>query len=380
MPDDTMPDDPVITGCSIRIRRSAGRSCATCSTRRPTRSRPSARKVAREGWGARILDAQRPDGSWGGGANFPEWIGHQADARRAAPARARAQPTRASRRPSTRSARTSAGSTTTCPSSTARSSRASTAPLVALADRLRPGRPVRIVDRLLGEQMEDGGWNCEQEHGSVRGSSDTTINVLEGLLEYERATGGSTAITDGPDAWRGVPARSPAAPPASRPASSWTTSSRSLHFPPRWHYDVLRGLDYLRDAGVEPDERVDEAIELLRSKRDADGRWPLEATYPGEANFEMDEGDGQPSRWNTLRALRVLRWYDAARGGRGRGGRRRDRRVLTHSTTISAHHTEGETPPWRAHRSSWSRASGSGHGPGTRSRTCSAPTATTSRP
>jgi hypothetical protein len=73
-------------------------------------------------------------------------------------------------------------------------------------------------------------------------------------------------------------------------------------------------LDYLRDADVEPDERVDEAIELLRSKRDAEGRWPLEYTYPGKVFFEIEDGEGKPSRWNTLRALRVLRWYEAARG------------------------------------------------------------------
>jgi hypothetical protein len=89
-----------------------------------------------------------------------------------------------------------------------------------------------------------------------------------------------------------------------------------LHFPTRWHYDVLRGLDHLRNAGVTPDERVDEAIDLVRSKRDADGRWPLEATYEGEVFFEMEDGDGNPSRWTTLRAMRVLRWYDEGRHAR----------------------------------------------------------------
>jgi hypothetical protein len=86
-----------------------------------------------------------------------------------------------------------------------------------------------------------------------------------------------------------------------------------LCFPTRWHYDVLRALDHLRNADAVPDERVDEAIELLRSKRDADGRWPIEHTYPGEVHFAMEDGDGQPSRWNTLRAMRVLRWAEADR-------------------------------------------------------------------
>src|SRR3954471_10960492 len=81
-------------------------------------------------------------------------------------------------------------------------------------------------------------------------------------------------------------------------------------FPAWWHYDVLRGLEYLRRAGVAPDERVTEAIDLVASKRDRDGRWPLETRLPGRMLVETDEGEGRPSRWNTLRALRVLRWYE----------------------------------------------------------------------
>ena len=82
-------------------------------------------------------------------------------------------------------------------------------------------------------------------------------------------------------------------------------------FPTWWHYDVLRGLEYLRRAGVVPDERVAEAIDLVASKRDGDGRWPLDTRYPGEMPVEMDEDEGRPSQWNTLRALRVLNWYSA---------------------------------------------------------------------
>jgi hypothetical protein len=96
-------------------------------------------------------------------------------------------------------------------------------------------------------------------------------------------------------------------PGGERGHPAWTRFA----FPTWWHYDVLRGLDYLRRAGVAPDERVAEAIELVASKRDEDGRWPLAVRYPGEMPVEIDEGEGKPSRWHTLRALRVLSWYSA---------------------------------------------------------------------
>lgn len=165
-----------------------------------------------------------------------------------------------------------------------------------------------IVERLLGEQLDDGGWNCEAERGSTRGSFNTTISVLEGLLEYERARGGPPKVTDA--RLRGEEyllerrlLRRLSTGEIIDPA--WTQFS----YPPGWHYDVLWALDYLRSAGVKPDERWVEAIDLVESKRGADGRWPLENTHPGRVHFEMDNGDGQPSRWNTLRAMRIRKWY-----------------------------------------------------------------------
>jgi hypothetical protein len=166
-----------------------------------------------------------------------------------------------------------------------------------------------VVMRLLGEQLEDGGWNCEAENGSVRSSFHTTIRVLEGLLAHERATSGSAdSIT------------------ARRRAEEYLLERKlfrrkstgdvvdpawlQLSFPTRWHYDVLRGLEYFRSTGNPPDPRVSEAIELLRSKQQADGRWLLENTHTGAVHFALERGDGRPSRWNTLRALRVLRWYE----------------------------------------------------------------------
>jgi hypothetical protein len=169
-----------------------------------------------------------------------------------------------------------------------------------------------LVDRLLGEQMVDGGWNCEQENGSTVGSFHTTICVLEGLLEHVRAVGGrrdmAAAISRGQD---------------------YLLARRLFHrlstgevvdpafalfgFPTCYHYDVLRGLDHLRAAGLDPDQRLADAIGLVQSKRDADGRWPLEHVHEDAVLIPMEEV-GQPSRWITLRAMRVLHW---ANGGDG---------------------------------------------------------------
>ena len=115
-------------------------------------------------------------------------------------------------------------------------------------------------------------------------------------------------MTRGAPARRGVPARA-AAVPADVDRRGHRPAWLQFSFPTWWHYDVLRGLDYLRAAGVAPDERIAEAVELVEGKRDADGRWPLENVHAGAADFEMDDGEGQPSRWNTLRALRVLDWF-----------------------------------------------------------------------
>jgi hypothetical protein len=179
------------------------------------------------------------------------------------------------------------------------------------------GQDVRgIVDRLLAEQLSDGGWNCEAANGSTRSSFNTTICVLEALLEHELRVGHSPQVTAarvrGQEYLleRHLFRRRSTGEVIERDrkgGAAWTRFA----FPTWWHYDVLRGLEYLRRAGVASDERVAEAIDLVASKRDADGRWPLEVRYPGEMPIEIEEGKGRPSRWNTLRALRVLAWYSA---------------------------------------------------------------------
>lgn len=169
-----------------------------------------------------------------------------------------------------------------------------------------------IVDRLLGERLDDGGWNCERANGSLRSSFATTINVLEGLLEYERATGGTGASHEARKSGeeylleRSLFRRLSTGKPADEQFLSF------LH-PNRWRYDVLRALDYFRSAadltGATGDPRLGDAITRVLSRRLADGTWPLDWSLPGRVWFEVDDGAGKPSRWITLRAMRVLRWW-----------------------------------------------------------------------
>jgi len=175
-----------------------------------------------------------------------------------------------------------------------------------------------LANRLLREQLEDGGWNCEavepspKRPKSRRSSFHTTICVLEGLLEYARARGQSAAVTK-----------------ARERAEEYLLERRMFFslrtgeviderwlrfsFPTFWHYDVLRGLDYLRAAGIKPDHRVREAIEVVIQRRHQNGRWPLNLLHRERVPLEMESAVGSASRWNTLRALRVLGWYDNSR-------------------------------------------------------------------
>ncbi len=179
------------------------------------------------------------------------------------------------------------------------------------------GQDVRaLIERLLVEQLPDGGWNCDAPSASSRSSFNTTICVLESLLEYEQTAGGGPGMRDarlrGQEYLleRRLFRRKSTGEAIERDRKGGTEWTR-FAFPTWWHYDVLRGLEYLRRAGVRLDERVAEAVGLVAARRDGDGRWPLDTRYAGKMPIETDEADGQPSRWNTLRALRVLKWYSA---------------------------------------------------------------------
>ncbi|TMG56425.1 MAG: hypothetical protein E6H84_03665 [Chloroflexi bacterium] len=273
-------------------------------------------RVATEGWGARLLALRREDGLWHTGTSDSEWpsllalsmlrdmgLDASSEVARKAIRLVRDNATWHSRGP-WHGNPVFAGEVEPCINGR-----------VVTVGSYFGVDVIGIVERLLDEQMADGGWNCEQENGSTRGSFHTTINVLEGLLEHERAIGGSAEVTA-----------------ARERGQEYLLERRMLRrlssgelidpaftlfsFPTGWHYDVLRGLDYLRAAGVPPDARVAEAIDLVRSKRDAEGRFPLENPHESEMvtarvrdlGFDMDEREGRPSRWNTLRALRLLQW------------------------------------------------------------------------
>lgn len=265
-------------------------------------------RVASEGWGARLLDLQEVDGQWGGGPYiFPGWVsttdtllllrdlGLDPTNERARRAVSLVRD-KSTWGPELDDAPFFEGEVEPCINGR-----------VLACGAYFGEASDRLVDRLLSEQLEDGGWNCEAPP-SERSSFHTTICVLEGLLEYEKAKGATTAVKDA--RLRGQEYllerrmfRSLSTGEVIDPA--WTQFS----FPTRWHYDVLWGLDYLRRASVEPHERIAEAIALVEKKRDGWGRWPLENPHAGEVHFEMEDGAGKPSRWNTLRALRVLSWY-----------------------------------------------------------------------
>jgi hypothetical protein len=172
-----------------------------------------------------------------------------------------------------------------------------------------------ILRRILSEQLPDGGWNCDAPK-SQRSSFHTTICVMEGLLEYERAIGGSSEIAA---ARRRAEDYLLDRSLFRRRSTGELANSEFLElaFPPRYHYDILRALDYFRAASIhasakpKTDPRLTEAIQLIENKRQPDGRWLLENSYTESLALPLTESIGQPSRWITLRALRVLRWFNA---------------------------------------------------------------------
>ncbi len=165
-----------------------------------------------------------------------------------------------------------------------------------------------IAAHLLEEQMDDGGWNCQRPRGATHSSVHTTISVLEGLRLYEVGGGRhGRAVVAAQRRGREFLLRHRLFR-SHRTGRMIKSEFTRFSFPPRWHYDVLRALDHFRDVDAPRDRRLAEAIGIVREKRRGDGRWPLRHTYSGRTFFQL-ERTGGPSRWNTLRALRVLKWW-----------------------------------------------------------------------
>jgi hypothetical protein len=265
-------------------------------------------RVALEGWGARLLDQQRSDGQWGDGISTPFWWSNMYSLvflrdLGLDPASARARHaidlvrSNVTWGPEFGDSPFFEGEVEPCINGR----------VVALGAYFGE-RSDRLVDRLLSEQLADGGWNCEAERGSVRSSFHTTICVLEGLLAFEQAFGATSAVTD-----------------ARTRAQEYLLERRLLRrlstgdiiepawmqfaFPTLWHYDVLRALDYLRAAGVQPDPRVEEALAIAIERSQGDGRWLLDVRHRDTLHEELAGTVGAPNRWITLRAMRVLKWY-----------------------------------------------------------------------
>jgi hypothetical protein len=280
------------------------------------------RKVAREGWGARLLARQDPAGTWAGGKSSdgglysPKWIsttytmlllrdfGLPATNRQALRA---------------------------CPilldeglqhdgginyGWRGRSETCITGMVLSILSTFEhdDDRLDMLVDYLLVQQMPDGGWNCRRDLGATHASVHTTISVLEGLRHYELLRRGKLAAVRA----------------AQRCGREFLLVHRLFRshrtgeiikpiflrfsFPPRWHYDILRALDYFQSVNAPRDPRLAEAIDIVRRAQDAEGRWPLQNIYKGQTYFPL-ERLGAPSRWNTLRALRVLKWWDGESAG-----------------------------------------------------------------
>ena len=263
-------------------------------------------RVAKEGWGARILAEQKADGSWPPGRwTASIWtfltlmeLGVPPDDKRLAGAFDQV-----------------AGRLMPKGETVSREDLKTRMDLCHLGFWLRIGgyfspqdeRLTPLWETILNLQMEDGGWNCRirTKPGVKHSSFHTTFNILEGLREAAMA--GCIPM----DVFEASEARALEFMLQHQMYRSDKTGEvvhhrfLELSFPSYWHYTVLRGLDYVRQTPFIADLRLTDPLSFLESRRKANGRWPVEKRIPGVTFFDMEKM-GQDSRWNTLRALRVL--------------------------------------------------------------------------
>lgn len=175
---------------------------------------------------------------------------------------------------------------------------------------IKDNRIDKMVEHLIDQQMSDGGWNCESYNGATHSSFHSTISVLEGLWEYEKIGNSKDKKLIKEIQFTGIEFllrhnlfRS------NRTGKVVDNRMLRFSFPPRWKYDIMRGLDYTQEKELPKDERFKDAIEVLKSKQTKDGFWKLQNKHPGRVFFDMEKV-GEPSRWNTLRAIRILKWWE----------------------------------------------------------------------
>lgn len=266
-------------------------------------------EVGRTGWGKRLLDCQDSDGTWAKGLYGPKWTSTTYTLlllRRLGLAPSSSRAIAGCQRLLGDADWIDGGvSLFTGQQLAERCVNGMILSLVSYFD-VPDYRADSIAEMLWEGRMLDGGWNCEDHRGATHSSFHTTISVLEGLLEWKRRTGSGdvdTAIASGQEFMlRHQMYRSHRTGDVINQA--WAT----FHFPPRWHYDVMRGLDYLQEASAPTDLRAGGAIELVRSKRRKDGLWDKGSQYSGKVFFVLEPGKA-PGRWNTLRARRILNWW-----------------------------------------------------------------------
>jgi hypothetical protein len=278
---------------------------------------PERAKVASEGWGAALLAEQAPDGSWGGGLYGPKWTStfytlFQLTAfglPRGNPQASAAATLLFEKGLCADGGLRLWGNHLVRPSRQGRLGEICETGmgLSMLANYLpRPGDAQPVAECLLAAQTPDGGWNCQRS--SNHGSFHTSISVLEGMRERSASTGGSPRIEEAADRGREFFLNHQMYR-SHRTGEVVKDAMTRFTFPYHWYFDVLRGLDYFQSVDAARDERLADAIKLLESRRQADGRWPMQNRHHGKEYFVL-EPNGDPSRWNTLRALRVLRWWD----------------------------------------------------------------------